>query len=186
MQSYNYSTDKQKEKFLIRIGQYDKVYAPDDESENHTDYPYIDTTNNKRFKTVAYEKVYAPDNESENYTDYPYVDTSNNKRFKKVAYEKVCTPVKQNNIKQENQSKDKNIIKEESSYNKNDNKIANAIGFIGIMIFIVGFIIGIIMGVQLANFFTTIIFWCITAIIGISFLGFAEIINLLDALVHKK
>ena len=155
VKNYIYGTDKQREDLLINAGLYEKVYAPENESENYSVYPYKDKNNNKRYKKVAIEV-----------TDEEFLIIK--KKF------------------EEKQNKDNDKFKDDYSNIDNDNKTANAIGLVGIIIIVVGFILGIVMSIQAENFFTTIIFWCISAITGISFLGFAEIISLLDALVHKK
>ncbi len=155
VKNYIYGTDKQKEDFLVNAGLYEKVYAPENESENYSVYPYKDKNNNRRYKKVA------------------VAVTNEELLIIKKKFE-------------EKQNKESDKFRDDYSNIDNDNKTANAIRIIGIIIFAVGFILGIVMGVQEENFITTIVFWFVTTIAGIPFLGIAEIISLLDALVHKK
>lgn len=155
VKNYIYGTDKQREYLLINAGLYEKVYAPENESENYSVYPYKDKNNNKRYKKVAIEV-----------TDEEFLIIK--KKF------------------EENQNKSNDKFNNESSYIDNENKIANILKSIGIVIFIIGFILAIVTGVQAESFITSIIVLCATTISGILFLGLSEIINLLNILVHKK
>lgn len=73
----------------------------------------------------------------------------------------------------------------------NDNVISNILIVIAVIIFITGFILGIFMGVENADVhsdfsaLSALIYWIISLISGMSFLGFAEIIKLLETIKNK-
>lgn len=70
------------------------------------------------------------------------------------------------------------------------NGIASALTFIGIMIFIIGFLIGLIYitfgnGEDRASFWILLLYWSGAFVTGMLFLGFAEIIKLLQKISDK-
>lgn len=135
-----------------------------------------------------FEKVYSPnDNYSEEYSSYEW-DSANstNKYYKKVTIEITD---------EEYQEVKKYSKKEETTEN---NPIATALTVIAWVIFIGGVIAGCAMGmveVQRGNYYTytdtefsfavAFVYWCVSLISGTMFLGFAEIIKLLDAIKKK-
>jgi CBS domain containing-hemolysin-like protein len=73
----------------------------------------------------------------------------------------------------------------------NGNPIAYTISLIGTLFMIVGFIMGLIFGHQLTlfedfNYLIAIPCWIGSFIIGILFIGFAEIIHLLHSIKNKQ
>ena len=75
-----------------------------------------------------------------------------------------------------------------SSNGTNSNGVATALNIIALIIFILGFIAGIALGIAERKFsFTTLITCWVSAFVsGMIFLGFAEIIKLLNDIKHQK
>ena len=123
-----------------------------------------------------YEKEYAPSDEwSEEYPENEY----DQKReiycyFKKVAIE--VTDEEYEQIK-------KYAFASNSLPETND--IAKILTFIACAIYIVGIIAGIII-VEPMGIAVSVVCWVITAISGTMFLGFAEIIKLLQSIKNKN
>lgn len=74
---------------------------------------------------------------------------------------------------------------------KHTHPIANALSVIAFLIYIGGFIAGIVLGVETAEYYedfafsVAFIYWAIALISGTLFLGFAEIIKLLNDIKNK-
>ena len=134
-----------------------------------------------------FEKVYSPDNKYSNEFFLSEWDSTNQitKYYKKVAIE----------ITDEEYQEVKKYSKEVPAEN---NAVAVALKIIACIIFIGGFIAGIVLGtveVEKGYYYTytdtefsfaiAFIYWCISLISGTVFLGFAEIIRLLDAIKRK-
>ena len=148
--------EEEKQKTLIELGLFEKVYSPDD-------------------------------NYSEEYSCCEW-DSANltNKYYKKVTVEITD---------EEYQEVKKYSKKEETTEN---NPIATALTVIAWIVFIGGFIAGIALGtveVERGYYYTytdtefsfvvAFVYWCVSLISGTMFLGFAEIIKLLDAIKKK-
>lgn len=123
-----------------------------------------------------YEKVYAPSNEwSEEYPENEYdPEQQRNRYFKKTAIE--VTDEEYEQIK-------KYAFASNSLPETND--IAKILTFIACAIYIVGIIAGIII-VEPMGIAVSVVCWVITAISGTMFLGFAEIIKLLQSIKNKN
>ena len=132
-----------------------------------------------------FEKVYSPGNKySEEFcfSDWDS-DTQQSKYYKKVPIEIT---------EEEYQEVKKHLKKEDATEN---NPIAKALTIIAWVIFIAGFIAGIVFGnVEVEGYYRSysefsfalaFIYWCVSFISGMMFLGFAEIIKLLDAIKKK-
>ena len=65
------------------------------------------------------------------------------------------------------------------------NKVATTFKVIAIVIFAIGFIVGIVIGAVTELFTTTLLYWVICFISGMIFLGFAEVIKLLNDIKNK-
>lgn len=128
-----------------------------------------------------YEKEYS---EKDEYSyEYPEVewDDNNNKSkyFKKI-------PIQLTN---EEYEKFKKIYY--SSALKPTNPIATVLSIIAVIIYVAGFIAGIVIGVEVAEFYedfafgTAFVYWATSLISGTLFLGFAEIIKLLNDIKNK-
>lgn len=148
----------------------------------------------KKLKTLIdlglFEKEYSPD---AGYSDeYPYSDwdseTSTNKYYKKVPFE--VSDEEYEEIKRHTNKTEKDESK--------GNSIAIALTAIAVIIYIVGFIAGIAYGtveVESGYYYTytetefsfaiAFTYWCTTFISGTIFLGFAEIIKLLNDIKKK-
>ena len=124
-----------------------------------------------------YKKEYAPNNKwSEEYEWHEFdTDEQVYKYYKIIPIE----------ITDEEYQEVKKYIKNDSV--KASNPVANAITVIAWIEFIAGFIAGIILGNAGEEFSLEIalIYWGISLISGIMFLGFAEIIKLLQAIKNK-
>lgn len=123
-----------------------------------------------------YEKVYAPSNEwSEEYPENEYdPEQQRNRYFKKTAIE----------VTDEEYEQIKKYAFASNSLPKT-NDIAKILTFIACAIYIVGIIAGIII-VEPMGIAVSVVCWVITAISGTMFLGFAEIIKLLQSIKNKN
>ncbi len=135
-----------------------------------------------------FEKVYSPDNNySEEFSSSEW-DSANstNKYYKKVPVE--ITDEEYQEVKKYSKKDDTSEI----------NPIATALTVIAWVVFIGGFIAGIALGnveVVKGSYYTytdtefsfaiAFTYWCVALISGTMFLGFAEIIKLLDAIKKK-
>ena len=138
-----------------------------------------------------FEKVYSPDNSyNEEFSWVEWDGSSTNKYYKKVPVE-ITDEEYQEVKKYLRQEK----TKKETTYN---NPIATALTVIAWVLFIGGFIAGIALGtveVERGYYYTytdtefsfaiAFVYWCVSLISGTMFLGFAEIIKLLDAIKRK-
>ena len=141
--------DEKKEKILLELGFYEKIYS---EKEGYSaEFPFseYDSVNSK---SKWYRK------EVLNLTDEEYEE------LKKYSVEETQA---------------------------GNNSVANILNIIAIVIFIGGFILGIIMGYAAQyveyvdgdfSFVAAFTYWCTSFISGMVFLGFAEIIKLLDVI----
>ncbi len=135
-----------------------------------------------------YEKVYSPDNKySEEFCLSEWDSTTQaSKYYKKVPIE----------ITDEEYQEVKKYSKKEVA--TENNSVAVALTIIAWFIFIGGFIAGIVLGmveVEKGYYYTytdtefsfaiAFVYWCVSLISGTMFLGFAEIIKLLDAIKRK-
>ena len=127
-----------------------------------------------------YEKVYAPNDEwSEEYDEaYPENELDSERQtiryFKKVAIE--VTDEEYEQIK-------KYAFASNSLPETND--VAKALTFIAYAVYIVGLIAGIIIAAPM-GIVVSVVCWIITAISGTMFLGFSEIIKLLQSIKNKN
>lgn len=127
-----------------------------------------------------YEKVYAPNDEwSEEYDEaYPENELDSERQtiryFKKVAIE--VTDEEYEQVK-------KYAFASNSLPETND--VAKVLTFIACAIYIVGIIAGIII-VAPMGIAVSVVCWVITAISGTMFLGFSEIIKLLQSIKNKN
>ena len=149
--------EKEKQKTLIELGLYEKVYSPDN---NYSE----------EFSSSEWDSA----NSTYNY-------------YKKVPVE--ITDEEYQEVKKYSKKDDTSEI----------NPIATALTVIAWVVFIGGFIAGFVLGneevVVKGSYYTytdtefsfTIAFayWCVALISGTMFLGFAEIIKLLDAIKKK-
>lgn len=135
-----------------------------------------------------YEKIYSPDNKySEEFclSEWDRI-TQASKYYKKVPIE----------ITDEEYQEVKKYSKKEVA--TGNNSVAVALTIIAWVIFIGGFIAGIALGmveVEKGYYYTytdtefsfaiAFVYWCVSLISGTMFLGFAEIIKLLDAIKRK-
>ena len=135
-----------------------------------------------------YEKIYSPNNSySEEFDSFEWDSASEtNKYYKKVAIE----------ISDEEYQEVKDYSKNEETFEVNP--VAKALMGIAWMIFICGLIAGIAFAnVEVVkgtyyqytdtefSFAIAFTYWCVAFISGTIFLGFAEIIKLLDAIKKK-
>ena len=132
-----------------------------------------------------YEKVYSPDNEYSNeFCLSEWDDTIQaNKYYKNVPIE--ITDEEYQEVKKYSKIEDE----------PTNNPVAVALTIIAWVIFIGGFIAGIALGtVEIEKGYNTytefsvaiaFVYWCVALISGTIFLGFAEIIKLLDAIKKK-
>ena len=128
-----------------------------------------------------YEKEYSEKNEySHEYNDREWdEENKRQKYFKKV-------PIQLTN---EECEKFKKIYY--SSALKPTNPIATALSIIAVLIYIGGFIAGIVLGVEAAElyedfaFSVAFVYWATALISGTLFLGFAEVIKLLNDIKNK-
>ena len=141
---------------------------------------------NKLYALGLFEKEYAPDGEwSYKFTEY---DSETKKYYKKV-------PIQISDKEYEEVLKYSETSVEETT---KENVISILLKVVAWIIFIGGFIAGIAMGTveverglyysyteTVFSFAVAFIYWSVAFISGISFLGFAEIIKLLDEIKRK-
>ena len=128
-----------------------------------------------------FDKVYAPDNKQSEEFSYFEWDSANstNKYYKKVPVE----------ITDEEFEEIKKCLEKEAL--QKDNPVATALTFIAWAVFICGFIAGGVLGDTVAEYShefslgTAFTYWAVSFISGTMFLGFAEIIKLLEAIKRK-
>ena len=128
-----------------------------------------------------YEKEYSPTNSySSEYSYYEWDETIKANRYFKIASINI-TDEEYEEIKKYNREPE--VIR--------SNPVANIFKVIAWVIFIIGFIIGLTMGIELAEYSeefawgAAFIYWCISFVIGMMFIGFAEIISLLEKIKNK-
>ena len=143
---------REKEEILIKLGLVEKKYAPDD--QNREGYPYVDVINGtpRRYKNVPIE--------------------ISDEDFQKVKalYDKQFLSRKMPPRIRSHVSSD--------GYEEKD-PIAVALTVVASIIFIIGFFAGIALGSN-SSFVLTILYWVLSGITGLMFLGFARIIKLLN------
>lgn len=153
---------KKREKLLNSIGLYEKVYSPN--GDFHSEYTLSEWSEAEN-KRKYYKKVF-PQLTDEEYSEIEQIT---------------------------NKSKEINAVLTETS-----NTIANVLSVVAVIVFIIGFILGIAMGsveVTKGTYYTytdtefsfsiALAYWFVSFVSGILLLGFAEIINLLDAIKNK-
>lgn len=159
--------ENQKRKFLISNGFYEKVYS--DAAQYNSDYPYCERLDDGKtvwFRTVPIEAT------DEEYERLKAIIETKNHANKPTENISVQQPIK--------------------------NKIASILRVVAIITFIVGFICGIVFGTQEVthgvyytytttefSFGAALIYWLIAFLSGISLLGFAEIIDLLQRINYN-
>ena len=193
--------EKEKQKTLLELGLYDKVYAPT------VGYGHIDGDNkvvkfpitNKNTKIgdiikvsrsgekvdVIIDKIESEYSEEFSSSEWDS-DNSTIKYYKEVPIE--ITDEEYQEVKKYSKKDDTSEI----------NPIATALTVIAWVVFIGGFIAGIALGnveVVKGSYYTytdtefsfaiAFTYWCVALISGTMFLGFAEIIKLLDAIKKK-
>ena len=149
--------EREKRNTLISLGLYDKVYSPDNKYSD--EYPIMDW-NGPNGETAYYKEVPVE------VTDEEYQE------IKKYAASNDATE---------------------------NNSVAVALTVIAWVVFAVGFVAGIIMGTMEApqgsyyknavegfSIMSAFVCWCVAFVSGMMFLGFAEIIKLLDIISKKK
>ena len=146
---------------------------------------YEEKKNQTLLELGLFEKVYSPDNkQSEEFSSFEWDRVNSiNKYYKKV-------PIKLTD--EEYQEVKKCLNKEALSKN---NPIATGLTFIAWAVFFCGFIAGGVLGSTEVggyygsstefSFAVAFVYWCASLISGTMFLGFAEIIKLLDAIKKK-
>lgn len=147
---------------------------------------YEETKRKTLIDLGLYEKAYSPDNRySEEFCMTEWDSAAQeSKYYKEVPIE--ITDEEYQEIKKYTNKEDKTA----------NNPVAVALMVIAWVIFIGGFIAGIAMGAgEEGNYYAdtetefsfaiTFIYWCASLISGTMFLGFAEIIKLLDAIKKK-
>jgi hypothetical protein len=122
-----------------------------------------------------YNKAFSPNNTKS--TEYPFewYEMGKTKYYKAI-------PIDINDEEYEILKKYANTSPKKTNTIPN-NGIATLLTVIACLTFIIGFFGGIALGEL--SFGITFIFWCASAISGISILGFAEIIKLLNEIKHK-
>lgn len=149
--------EKEKRKNLIKLGLYDKIYAPDNIRTN--EYPL---------------------------SEWDYKDQI------KIYYKEVPFEVTDEEYQQIIKLSQKPKVSSGSKPDKNT--IAKILTVIARITFICGFIAGIIWGIillgdregALVGFIFMLLFWFAAFISGTLFLGFAEIIELLDTIHYYQ
>lgn len=137
-------------------------------------------------KLGLYDKIYAPDNIRTD--EYPLSEWDNTglirKYYKEVPFE--VTDEEYQQIQQIIKLRQKPKVLPTSKPDKNT--IAKILTVIAWITFICGFIAGLILGDDKYGFSYTIAFiwWSSTFVSGILFLGFAEIIELLDTIRYYQ
>lgn len=127
-----------------------------------------------------YEKEY-----SDTFNDeYYWYDNLQGKNYRKVPIE--ITDEEYEMVKEICKSDNKEPVDVDV-----DNGVATVLTVIAWIIYIVGFIVGIVSGTNAAerysdfNFLVAFIYWVVALVSGTMFLGFAEIIKLLEAIKRK-
>jgi len=152
--------EKKRDEHLIKLGFFDKEYSPDGKySKEYDQYDFDEASQTERYYKIVPFKV----------TD--------------EEYEELVKVIK------------KGAVNEAST---SSNGVATTLTVIAGIIFFIGFIVGIFMGTEAkydlfnerveSEFALDIAFeyWGIYFVIGMLFLGFAEIIKLLQAIKDKK
>lgn len=132
-----------------------------------------------------FEKVYSPDNkQSEEFPFYEWDDGTPTSRY----YKEVPIEI----TDEEYQEVKKYLKKEDETKN---NPIATGLTFIAWAVIICGFVAGCVLGnIEVAGYYggytkfsfaVAFTYWCVALISGTMFLGFAEIIKLLEAVKRK-
>lgn len=158
--------EAEKQKTLLELGLFDKVYAPDNKySKEYYLYEWDDArATTKYFKNVPIEIT---DEEYQEVKKYLKKDTPENNPF----------------------------VMEDNPIATESNPIATALTVIAWIVFIGGFIAGIVLGtVEVDGYYfdytefsfaIALIYWSVSLISGTMLLGFAEIIKLLNAIKKK-
>ena len=154
-------SEKEKHDLLLRAGLYDKVYS--EEKSRTSEYPYYDHTVGKYYKEVP-------------------IEVTDNEYF---AIKKAQDESKEDNL----------------TYTPDEtrNPVAGFLWFIAMALYIGGFLSGIVFAnktVDVGGYYysrtatkfmwsVALTYWCTAAVSGTLFLGFAEIIKLLEAIKNK-
>lgn len=158
---------REKEEILIKLGLVEKKYAPDDQPRDREGYPYVELLNGvpRRYKNVPIE--------------------ISDEDFEKV---KECYE------RQFLSKKEPPRIRSHVSSGGDEEKdpIAVALTVVAWIVFVGGFIAGIVLGKQPVvsswgsvkntefSFALACLYWVLSGITGLMFLGFARIIKLLN------
>lgn len=120
-----------------------------------------------------YEKEYAPKSQELPNREYPFLDSKivPNRPYKAIPIEVPDEEYEQ--------------IKK-YAYSSNSNGIASILTFVACAVYIIGLVTGFILLSGSSNWTTAIYCWATSGISGTIFLGFAEIIKLLQAIKDKK
>ena len=187
--------------YLTRNGIYNTIYAPFEiVCHGHTGNKTLNFTVKSSTNVKVGDEIWITDNnekvkvtidkldiiQKDEYSEYPFTEyDSTLKCLRKYKKEPISlTDEELESIKEAINPNEFKVI-------SNNNIIANILTVIACIIFILGFILGIYMGVENADrysdfsFFTALIYWGITLTSGITCLGFAEIIKLLEAIKNK-
>ena len=160
----NCELQKFKNKKLIELGLSEKIYSDNDYISD--EFPHLDRNLNKELdKPRAYKIVGCDVSDDEFKEIIRVVDEIN--YYKKIEEEKKANQV--------------NINIETST---DENNIAKVLRFISVAIYIVGAIAGIYLGNLSFDFWTTALtVWISSFISGTVFLGFREVISLLQKIL---
>lgn len=120
-----------------------------------------------------YEKGYAPKSQELPNREYPFLDSKiiPNRPYKAIPIEVTDEEYEQ-------------IRK--YAYSGNSNRIAGILTFVACAAYVIGLVIGFILLSGSSNWTTAVYCWAASGISGTIFLGFAEIIKLLQAIKDKK
>ena len=126
-----------------------------------------------------YEKVYPEKNE---YTsEFSYTETDPNTQETKY-YNKVAIDVTDEEFEEIKRA----LESAEGEIPRDENAIADFIKAIGVLLYIAGVIAGFAIGSETESFVMGLLYFVVAFISGTSFLGFSEIINLLNDIKNKK
>ena len=181
--------EKEKQKTLMELGLYEREYDPligfcHTENDNKTLKIHlknddikvgdkISVKSNGELVQVIVDKIQS----NNNYIDFPFYEPGKNGSIGRNYRKKPIEVTDEEYEKIKKNSKTKAI--------SSDNLIANILIIIAWIIFIVGIIAGISLWISTEEITLALPYWCISFISGTMFLGFAEIIKLLEAIKNK-
>lgn len=150
----------------------------------------------QRIEELQQEKKKQPTNQNQNYT----TDDRLKRKWRctecgNMISEEPCPICTKKKLEETRESYAQSIGVD---YEEKVNPVATALTIIAWVIFIVGFVAGIVLGNEEVvhgtyhtytttefSFAVALIYWCVSLVSGTTFLGFAEIIKLLDAIKKK-